>query len=203
NNQFETDLIETIRAGNSQFFDDLMQPYSRRLLQMARCALRNDADAEDVVQEVQLKVFTGLGQFRGEARFSSWLYRIMFNEIRQYRRRNPARLIVSLDDADQIHTAGADTLRVAPDVLETLDAERTRATILAILNRLPAGLRSAVVMYHLQELPVAATAARMGMTQGATKSRLVRARKRMHSAWTSRVRIRGGHDASETHQWYS
>ena len=186
--QYENQLIENIRAGLSHDFEDLMKPYSRRLLEIAKGALRNVADAEDVLQEVHLKVFTRLNQFRGEARFSSWLYRILFNEIRQHCRRNPDRTFVSLRAGDYEGGPMAGALCVRPDVLENLEAEGARFAIHATLSRLPAGMRSAVVLYHLQELPLAATAARMGMTEGAMKTRLLRARKRMHSAWTATVR---------------
>lgn len=194
--QFENHLIKSIRAGNSYLFEPLMKPYSRRLFEIAACALRNNADAEDVVQEVQIKVFTRLGQFRGEARFSSWLYRILFNEIRQYRRRNPERGFQSLKDSDYEDRLGAGVLCVAPNVLEALEAEAARTALSTTLNRLPASLRSAIVMYHLQELPIAATAARMGITEGGMKTRLLRARRQMHLTWTSIVRAQERHRAA-------
>jgi RNA polymerase sigma-70 factor (ECF subfamily) len=68
----------------------LTSRYSRRLFRMARGILRNDAEAEDVVQETYMRAFTGLERFRGEAAFGTWLTRIALNEaLGRLRRRRP------------------------------------------------------------------------------------------------------------------
>src|SRR4029450_850793 len=87
----ESELIERILSGKTECFEQLVRPHVSRVLAIVRASLRNGADADDVAQEILIKAFTKLYQFRGEAQFSSWLYRIAFNEIRQYRRRNHLR----------------------------------------------------------------------------------------------------------------
>ncbi|HYO83107.1 MAG TPA: RNA polymerase sigma factor [Bryobacteraceae bacterium] len=189
-NQIEMDLIERIKGGQIELFETLMEPYSRRLLELARCALRNAADADDVAQEVHLKAFTCLGQFRGGAKFSSWLFGITLNEIRQHRRRNPARRFVSLS-GDDSRWPGRNVPSVLPDGLRRVELESARTAFAATLNRLPESMRSAVLMYHLQEVPLATTAARLGLTLPATKTRLFRARQHMRSDWHANFRAGG------------
>ena len=179
----EWELINRVVSGETGLFERLMGPYCPRLLALARAALRNTADAEDVMQEVFLKVFTKLSQFRGEARFSSWLYRITFNEIRQYRRRHPIRLDAQVAFGDE--RDGLALPSTAPDALDNLEREHTRVAVAAVLSRLPAGMRTVLVSYHINELSLAGTASHLGVSEAAAKTRLFRARRYMHSAWES------------------
>ena len=78
----EEQMIASILAGNTSEFHDLIRPYERIVYVMALTLLKNEADAEDVVQEAFLKAFRSLASFRSEARFSTWLISIALNEAR-------------------------------------------------------------------------------------------------------------------------
>ena len=92
-------LIARIRNGESFLFAELVKPYERRVYLTALALLRNEADAQDVAQEAILKAFTHLHQFRGEARFSTWLIQITVNEARMRQRRQHAELFEPLADS--------------------------------------------------------------------------------------------------------
>ncbi len=79
----EAELIESVRAGDREAFYELVRPYERMVYATAISVVKNTADAEEVAQEAVLKAFSGLSRFRGEAKFSTWLLRITYNERRR------------------------------------------------------------------------------------------------------------------------
>src|SRR5512143_4121879 len=95
--QAEADLIRRICAGEKELYYQLIQPYERSVYLAAFSLLRNEADAEDAAQEAILKAFRHLGEFRGEARFRTWLVQIAVNEARM-KARVTRREVFSLDE---------------------------------------------------------------------------------------------------------
>ena len=91
-------LVELARGSNEAAIRTLVRRYNQRLFRVARAIVRNDADAEDVVQQSYVNAFTHLGSFRGEARFSTWLTRIAVNEASgRLRARRPTAALEALD----------------------------------------------------------------------------------------------------------
>src|SRR4029453_7013172 len=90
----DSDLLRSAREGDAAAFETLIRRHDRFLYRVARSVLLDDYEAEDVVQETFIKAFKRLGDFRGEARLSTWLTRIALNEAlaRKPRRRNPVEL---------------------------------------------------------------------------------------------------------------
>src|ERR1700739_2766257 len=93
----EARRIASILAGNTHEFHELIRPYEHSAYVMALSMLRNEADAEEVVQEAFLKAFRGLRNFRAESRFSTWLLSITMNEARNRLRHRNAVRFESLD----------------------------------------------------------------------------------------------------------
>src|SRR5512134_3294756 len=85
----DTELIERTRSGDMRALEALMRVHNRTLYRTARAILRDDAEAEDAVQEAYLQAYRKLGTFRGESKLSTWLVRITANEALMRRRRNP------------------------------------------------------------------------------------------------------------------
>src|SRR4051812_10035071 len=94
----ERDLIAQVQRGRSDLFYELVRPYERRVYAAAMAILRNEADAEDTVQEAMLKALANIRQFRAEARFSTWLIQITVNEALMRRRRERTRMMEGIDD---------------------------------------------------------------------------------------------------------
>ncbi len=86
-------LIQNIRAGNTESFEDLVSRYQRKVFAFAYRMVVSEDDARDLTQEVFLQVFRSLDSFRGEARFSTWLYRIAANKTLDFLRRKKAKLV--------------------------------------------------------------------------------------------------------------
>ena len=80
----DRELVDRARDGSQEAFADLVRRYQVRIFNLARVSTRNDADAEDVAQEIFVRVFRGLRAFRGDSAFRTWLYRIAVNVTRTH-----------------------------------------------------------------------------------------------------------------------
>jgi RNA polymerase sigma-70 factor, ECF subfamily len=103
----ERDLVERARAGNEKAFRRIIEEHHRLIYSVARGVAGQGIDTEDVVQEVFIKIFRALGDFRGEAKLSTWIYRIARNEaLNALERRRPA--AVPIEDCDDLAGAAED-----------------------------------------------------------------------------------------------
>jgi RNA polymerase sigma-70 factor (ECF subfamily) len=167
--------------------DELHRDYAPRIYNLARRMLGNDADAEDVTQEVLLQVLRKLHTFRGESSFSTWLHRITVNAALAQRHKRARRDEQPLPDVvDHIfagnghHHAPLRRWSVTPDQ-QVLDQESQRIIEEAIA-RLPEAYRDIYVLADVESLPNAEIADLLGLPLPAVKSRLHRARLTMRDA---------------------
>lgn len=165
-------LIEAVLQGRTDAFADLVTPHLGSLTRFARMRLRNDSEAEDVVQQAVLRAFRGLGQFRREASFKTWLSTITFNEVTHLRRDKGIAPVSSLNMAPADGLADPSSL---PDIQIQRQEERER--LYRALTRLPEKYRAVIQLRDLNELSVAATARSLSLTVSAVKTRHHRARK--------------------------
>jgi RNA polymerase sigma-70 factor, ECF subfamily len=174
----EAVLIRRIRDGEHDLFYQLIQPYERRVYSAAFAILRNEADAEDVAQEAMLKALKHIGQFRAEARFSTWLIQITVNEARMRRRRDHADMIEPI--TDQRDEEGNYTPRDFADwreiPLETLARKEIRQQLAKALASLGQKYREVFVLRDMQQLSIEETARALGISAASVKTRLLRAR---------------------------
>ena len=167
-------LVVAARDGSRAAFDDLVRATYDDTYMLAYRLTGNEEDARDVVQEAYLRAFRGMRQFRGDAQFSTWMYRITANcastHVGRRRRHQHDQL-----DAD---TPIADT-RAESDPQARADAAVTREQLEAALGQLPPRLRAVVVLRDVYDLPHEAIAAELGISATAAKVRLHRARRRL------------------------
>ena len=187
--EHEGALLERIRNGESELFYELVQPHERTVYLSAYAILQNEADAEEVAQEAVLKAFSNLHQFRGEAKFSTWLVRIAINEARIRVRRNRLRAAESLDEPPGgDHDAGDYTPRFLADwgeiPSEVLERAEVRHLLEQALNSLSQAHREVVMLRDVQQLSTAETAEILGISQASVKTRLLRARLQLRDRLT-------------------
>ena len=158
-------LVERVRAGDLGALEALMRRHNRLLYRTARAILRDDAEAEDAVQEAYLRAYRALDTFRGESKFSTWLVRIAANEALM-RRRARARTasVVPLEAATDVQSDG----RQGDDMLRRLLEKR--------IDALPDDFRAVFVLRALEELSVEETAQALGIPEATVRSRFFRAR---------------------------
>ncbi|MGA1999646.1 MAG: sigma-70 family RNA polymerase sigma factor [Terriglobales bacterium] len=177
----ERALIERILAGDSEAFYDLVRPHERALYVTAYSILQDPSEAEDVAQETVLKAFRNLHQFRGDARFGTWLVTIAINESRMRLRSRQRVRLESLDsavpdDPDYVPIQLRDWREIPSQTLERRELREALTRALAALND---KYREVLVLRDVQLLSVAETAEILGITPGNVKVRLLRARLQM------------------------
>jgi RNA polymerase sigma-70 factor, ECF subfamily len=181
----DMDLVSHARAGSPDAFSTIMQRHNRRLYRVARGVTGNDIEAEDVVQESYLRAFTQLNTFRGEARLSTWLTRIVLNEALGRARRR--REIIDLSALDRIEGGQAQILMFRPS-LQSHDPEaeagraQLRRMVEQALDDLPEAFRSVFVMREIEEMSTEETASHLGIRPETVKTRLHRARRLLQKA---------------------
>jgi RNA polymerase sigma-70 factor, ECF subfamily len=199
----EEKLIRRIRDGEHELFYELIRPYERRVYAAAFAIVRNEADADDVAQEAVLKAFKHIRQFRGEARFSTWLIQITINEARMRRRKEHADIMEPIDDAkddkDDSYTPRdfADWREIPSEALERKEVRQKLAEALAALGQI---YREVFVLRDMQHLSIEETAKALGISTASVKTRLLRARLMLRDllapglggAWSSRLSFAKG-----------
>ena len=174
----ERDLLRRIQAGETQLFYELIKPYERRIYTTAFAILRNEAEAEDAAQEAVLKAFTHIGQFRAEARFSTWLTQIAVNEALMRRRKAHTEIMEPIgerEEEDGTYTPRdfADWREIPSEVLEKKEIRQKLASALATLAE---KYRQVFVLRDIQHLSIEETAEALGISRASVKTRLLRAR---------------------------
>jgi RNA polymerase sigma-70 factor (ECF subfamily) len=174
-------LAACAATGDDAAFEALVARYQARVFRLA-CRLTSETDAADVVQDTFLQVYQHLASFRGDAQFSTWLYRIATNVCLMLRRSRARRPTEPLDvylprfDAHGVHAATPDQLQIATRVEERLDRERLAAAAKTALDRLPEMYRTAFVLRDLEELSTADVAQVLGVAAATVRQRVHRAR---------------------------
>jgi RNA polymerase sigma-70 factor (ECF subfamily) len=174
----EEATIRRVQHGEGDLFYGLIRPYERRMYGTAFAILRNDADAEDVVQEAVLKAFQHIREFRGEAKFSTWLIQITINEARMRKRKEHSHIYEAITErADE---EGNYTPRDFADWREIPSETLERAEIRNLLARALASLadkyREVFVLRDMQHMSIEETASTLGISTASVKTRLLRAR---------------------------
>ena len=170
----EAELIGAARSGDRQAFDELVRRTFVDTFTLARRLTGNEEDARDVVQEAYLRAWRGLSKFRGDAQFSTWLYRITANTASTHVARRRRRRAEPFDDdfepadihaEEQIHQ-GAESAEALERISEALD-------------ELPPKLRTVVVLKDVYGMSHEAIADELDITVAAAKVRLHRGRRKL------------------------
>ncbi len=177
------ELVARVLEGDGASFELIMRRYNRRLFRLARSILRNDADAEDTVQDAYIKAYTRLSTFRGPSSFPAWLSKIVVNEALG-RRRRPTRLL-SLEDyvsrSNQTELSSEFTSNT-PGPERLMANSEIRTLLEKAVDALPDDFRTVFVLRDIEGLSVAETAACLSIRQETVKTRLFRARRRLQKS---------------------
>ena len=185
----DQDLARRVARGDTKALEELMRIYNRRLFRTARAILRDDAAAEDALQEAYLRVYGAIGTFRGDAQLSTWLVRIVANEALARRRKDVRR---------------AEVLPIVPGAAEedSMDqndgpqrsAERAemRELLEKKIDALPDAYRTVFVLRALEELSVEETASALGIPEATVRPRFFRARSQLREALSREIDVAFG-----------
>lgn len=169
-------------------FEALMRQHNRTLFRTARAILRDDAEAEDALQEAYMQVYRSLGSFRGEAKLSTWLARIVVNEslmrLRKQTRRAeivPIQSATATQDVEQI----TDTQMDKPD--DAAERAEMRRLLESQIDALPDIYRAVFMLRAVEELSVEETADVLQIPAATVRTRFFRARSLMREALAQKI----------------
>ena len=169
-------VIEACKEGDSDAFAELIELTHRDVYSLALRMAGNTEDAADIAQETYIKLLRTIKQFRGEAKFSTWLYRVTSTvAITNLRKRSRRNLDVPLEEDQWNILAAPDS----EDPAVQAEQKSVRQRVDSALLLLPVQQRAVVVMKDIYGFSLAEIGSQMGITEGAAKVRLFRARQRL------------------------
>lgn len=176
-------LVERLRAGDATAVTDLSQRYGSKIFQLSFRYMKNREDAEEVAQDVLLKVFKKIDAFRGDAALSSWIYRITFNtamsRLRTLRFARPAEVperTITMHDGDGMESRRVDVVDWTSVPDETYMRSQLWDRFNNALDRLPPIYRTPIVLRDIQGLSTEEASAVLKVKSQTLKSRLHRGR---------------------------
>ncbi len=180
----DAELVERILGGDQAAFAPLMRRYNRVLFRTARSILRNDADAEDVLQNAYLRAYRTLPGFRGEAALSTWLTRIVINEALMRlrtatRRANIVQLHTMEHDQSDLHEPRASG---DDEPLAAAMRAQTRRLLERAIDALPESFRTVFVLRAVEDMSVEEVAAVLGIPEATVRTRHFRGRGMLRDA---------------------
>jgi RNA polymerase sigma-70 factor, ECF subfamily len=184
--QSDGELIERVQKGETRCFADLVWRYQDPVYSMALHFVRGEGDAEDIAQEAFLRAYRGLEGFKGESKFSTWLYRITWNLCADWLRRNrkPGRAPLAIDD-------GADLADGRVDLEQGLLAEEEKQKVREALDELDEKYRGVLILLYYQKMSYEQIAAVLEVPMKTVETRLYRARKLLRAS-LQRAGLGGG-----------
>ena len=176
----EAAIVRKVLGGDANAFETLVLEYEKNVYNIALRMTGNSEDAADMTQEAFIKAYNSLQSFRGDSKFSVWLYRIVSNVcldfLRSKNRRPTVSLSVEDDDGEDTQLDVADESQ-SPELL--LDRKLTRDSVRRGLDSLPPDYRQIRLLREIQGLSYDEIAQALGLEVGTVKSRIFRARKRL------------------------
>jgi RNA polymerase sigma-70 factor (ECF subfamily) len=182
----QTTLLARLQAGDEHALAELSKEYGSKIHQLAFRYLRNKEDAEEVTQDVLFKVYRNIGNFRGDAALSSWIYRITFNAaMSRLRTVKYQRTQQQPSDTERTMTSndGLDTMKAARDVADWSDLadervlrSQLRQRMFRAIQALPAIYRAPVMLRDIQGMSTEEASAMLRVKDQTLKSRLHRGR---------------------------
>jgi RNA polymerase sigma-70 factor (ECF subfamily) len=171
----DDEAVRRVLAGDRAVFEVLMRRYNQRLYRVARAILRDDSEAEDVMQHAYVQAYLHLGEFAGRASFSTWLTKIaVYEALARARRRNRDRPPVSFPGSEEDAMSALPSPEPDPEQ-QALRGE-LRGLLEAAIESLPPTYRHVLVLREVEGMSTAETAECLDLTEDVVKTRLRRAR---------------------------
>jgi len=195
----DAEVVARVRAGETALFEILMRRHNQRVYRVARAVLKDETEAEDVMQQAYINAFTHLDQFAERAQFSTWLTRITVHEALARRRRRKAQAASSAADRDQDGEVMESLIAVEPDPERQAYAAELGHVLESAIDGLPDTYRIVFMLREVEGLSTSETAAGLALREEAVKTRLHRARAMLRRAITQRL----GSISAQTFQFHA
>ena len=175
----DLELVRLAQSGDHAAFEGLVRRYSERAYRAAYRVVRDQSQAEDVVQEALIKAYRGLRRFEARSSFYTWLYRIVVNLALDRRRREKRAPALEWDDTVAKEVDPRAVLPASEDPERSTRRHEVRALVAEGIQELPDGQREVLLLREVEGLSYEEIASTMGISKGTVMSRLHYARKKM------------------------
>lgn len=169
----DAELVQHVSNGNESAFRFLVAKHQRLVLHVVSRVVQQQADVEDVCQEVFMKVFRKIDRFRGDSKLSTWIATIAYNTSISYVRKKSRHREPSYDEEPLL----IDLEKEQVFSHKTVEKEEAKKYLLQLIEKLPVNYRTVLTLYHLEEFSYKEIEKITGMPEGTVKSYLSRARK--------------------------
>jgi RNA polymerase sigma-70 factor (ECF subfamily) len=176
-NEIDYELVRRVQAGDKKAFDLLVRKYQHKLVSVISRYINDWSECQDVAQESFIRAYRALGNFRGDAQFYTWLYKIAVNTAKNHlvaRGRRPP--TDDIDAADAVQYDGGTLLRDTDTPEHELARQEMEGIVAATVAALPDELRRAITLREVDGLSYEEIAATMNCPIGTVRSRIFRAR---------------------------
>lgn len=170
----DDEVIAEVRGGHTALFEVLMRRYNERVYRAARAIVKDESEAEEVMQQAYVNAYSHLGQFDGRARFSTWLTRIAVNEALAHRQRRQRFVVFDAEHPSPREYPVPD--RSAPNPERQAFGHELGTLIESAVDRLPAGTREVFVLRQVEGMSTAEVAEALDVSPDVVKTRFSRAR---------------------------
>jgi RNA polymerase sigma-70 factor, ECF subfamily len=193
----DAELVRRIAARDHEAFRVLMKRHNQMLYRAARSILKNEAEAEDAVQEAYMQAYRAMAEFRGDAKLSTWLVRIVVNEsiTRLHKHARRAQVIrLDGDDASQDQHSSEDSMNESAPENPDKAAQRaeTRRLLEAKIDELPDAFRSVFVLRAVEEMTVEEVAAVLDIPEATVRTRFFRAKGLLRESLSREIDLAHG-----------
>ena len=189
-------LVERITAGDQGAFEALMRRYNGKLFRVARAIVRDDADAEDVLQDAYIEAYRHIHDFRGASHVGTWLTRIVINQALMRLRKEKRRSVIVPFREPGRGDAERPEAEVADQTSESPSGRVLRGEIRRILERrideLPLSFRTVFIMREVEDMSVEETAECLGIPAATVRTRLFRARALLRESLAREIDLATG-----------
>ncbi len=188
----DSQLVVLAQSGDNEAFAELIERHQTICRRLALSILKNAEDAEDEVQNALWKAFEHIGQFQQDAKFSTWLSRIVVNQCLMRLRKDKRARMVSIDEP----VSAEDNMRLdLPDHNLTPEQALGQTELGAVLQteirRIPPLLREVIILRDVEERPMEEISEKLGISVAAAKSRLLRARLELRERMQKHLGVMG------------
>jgi RNA polymerase sigma-70 factor (ECF subfamily) len=188
----DTELVVLAQNGDNDAFAELVERHRQTCRRLAMSILKNVEDAEDEVQNALWKAFEHIGQFQQDAKFSTWLSRIVVNQCLMRLRKQKRTRAVSIDEPVSVE----DSMRLDlpdhnPSPEQALGQTELGAVLQTEIRRIPPLLREVILLRDVEERPMEEISSLLGISVAAAKSRLLRARLELRARMQKHMGVMG------------
>ncbi|MEI8005134.1 MAG: RNA polymerase sigma factor [Bacteroidota bacterium] len=176
-------LVNALKAGNTNAFRFLVDKYRNLVWHMVLRMTNRQEDAEDLCQEIFIRIFKQIGKFRGESKLSTWIGSIAYNACVDHVRKSKREV---LSDASSLGPVNMAASEVSP-LLNNIDRNTMKKLVHQIIEKMPMQYRTVVTLFHLEEFSYREIEEITGMPEGTVKSYLSRGREIIRQKMTELV----------------